>query len=152
MLSQISPRLKHSLVALLIKHMVPSVVTNTSVFQLALALLVHGERGIETIYEFRITPKYHDVRSFKVSAAAADKKGLSLNMNTFDGLIYVITDNFDVTINSQNDLKQTHALVSIFAQTNRSDEDNNEVKFPRVKQEESKSVGLRDTLHSIYND
>lgn len=72
-------------------------------------------------------------------------------MNTFDGLIYVITDNFDVTINSQNDLKQTHALVSIFAQTNRSDEDNNEVKFPRVKQEESKSVGLRDTLLSIYN-
>lgn len=34
-----------------------------------------------------------------------------------------MTDNFDVTINSQNGLKQTHAIDSIFAQANRSDED-----------------------------
>ena len=67
--------------------MVPSVVTNTPVFQLALALLVNRERVIETLHGFGITPKYHDVRRFKVSAAAGDKNGLSLNMNTFDGLI-----------------------------------------------------------------
>ena len=51
-------------------------------------------------------------------------------MNAFDGLIQVITDNFDATTNSQNGMKQTHALASIFAQANCSDEDNNEFKFP----------------------
>ena len=103
LLSQISPKLKDSLVALLINHMVTSVAANTfSMFQLALALLVNGKRVIETLHEFGITPTYHDIRRFKVSAAeAADKNRLSLNMNASDGLIQVITDNFDPAINSE---------------------------------------------------
>ena len=36
-------------------------------------------------------------------------------MNASDGLIEVITDNFDATINSQNCMKQTHALALILA-------------------------------------
>ena len=89
---------------------------------------------------------------FKAFAAApADKNGLSLNMNVSDGLIQVVTDNFDATINSQNGMKQTHALASIFAQANCSDEDNNKFKFPHLKQEEIKSVTLRDIPLSIYN-
>ena len=96
---------------------------------------------IETLHKFGIIPTYHEVRRFKVSvAAAADKNGLSLNMNASDGLIQVITDNFDATINSQNGMKETHASASIFAQANCSDEDNKEFKFPRLKQEEAKSV------------
>ena len=112
--------------------MVTSVAANTiSMLQLALALLVNGKRVIETLQEFGITPIHHEVRRFKVSApAAADKNGLSLNMNSSDGLIEIMTDNFDATINSQNGMKQTHALASIFAQANCSDEDNNEFKFP----------------------
>ena len=91
---------------------------------------------IETLHEFGITPTYHEVKRFKVSAAAAgDKNGLSLNMNDSDSLIQVITDNFDATINSQNGMKQTHVLASIVAQANYSDEDNNKLKFPRLKQE-----------------
>ena len=54
-------------------------------------------------------------------------------MNASDGLIPIIIDNFDATVNSQNGMKQTHALVSMFAQTNCSDKDNNEFKFPRLK-------------------
>ena len=133
--------------------MVTSVAANTFVMlQLALALLVNGKRVIETLHEFWITPTHHEVRRFKVSAAAAaDKNGLPLNMNAFDGLIQVITDNFDATINSQNGMKQTHALASIFAQANCSDEDNNEFKFPWLRQEEVKSVALRDMPLSIYN-
>ena len=72
-------------------------------------------------------------------------------MNASDGLIQIIIDNFDATVNSQNGMKQTHALVSMFAQTNCSDKDNNEFKFPRLKLEEIKSVVLRDFPLSIYN-
>ena len=117
--------------------MVTSVATNTfSMLQLALALLVNGKRVIETLYKFGITPTYHKVRRFKVSAAAADKNRLSLNMNVSqvasDSLIQVVTDNFGAIINSQNDMKQTHALALIFAQANCSDEDSNEFKSPRL--------------------
>ena len=117
LLSQISPKLKYSLVVLLINNIVTSVAGNTfSMLQLALALLANGKRVIETLHEFEITPTHHEVRRFKDSAAAAaDKTGLSLNMNASDGLIQVIADNYDATINSQNGMKQTHALASIFA-------------------------------------
>ena len=132
--------------------MVTSVAANTfSLLQLVLALLANGKRVIETLHEFGIAPTYHEVRRFKVSAAAgADTNGLSLNMNASDGLIQVITDNFDAAINSQNGMKQTQALASIFAQANCSDEDN-DFKFPRLKQGEIKSVALRDIPLSIYN-
>ena len=153
LLSQISPKLKDSLVALSINHVVTSIAANTfSMLQLALALLVNGKRVIETLHEFGITPTYHEVRRFMISAAAAaDKNGLFLNMNASDGLIQVITDNSVATINSQNGMKQTHALASIFAQANCSEEDNNEFKFARLKQELVKSVALRDIPLSIYN-
>ena len=69
--------------------------------------------------------KLRKVRRFKVFiAAAADKNGLSLNINASDGLIQVITDNFDARLNSQNGMKQIRGLVSIFALANCSDEDN----------------------------
>ena len=150
LLSQISTKLQDSLVAMLINHMVTSVPANTfSVWQLA--LVVNGKRVIKTPHEFGIAPRYHEVRKFKVfAAAAADKNVLSLNMNASDGLIQVITDNFDAGINSENAMKQTHALVSVFAQANCSDEDNNEFKFPRLKQDEIKRVALRDFLLSHY--
>ena len=113
---------------------------------------VNGKRVVEDPHEFGITPTYHEVKKFKVSAAAAaDKNGLCLKMNAYDGLIQVITDNFDATINSQNRMKQTHALASIFAQANFSNEDNNEFKFLRQKQEEVKSVVIRDIPLSICN-
>ena len=49
-------------------------------------------------------------------------------------------------------MKQTHALASIYAQENCSHEDNNELKFPRLRQKETKCVTLRDSPLSIYND
>ena len=73
-----------------------------------------------------------------------------LNMNASDGLIQVITDNFDTANNSQNGMKQTHALASIFAEANCSDEDN-DFKFPPLKQEEIKSTALRDISLSVYS-
>ena len=80
--------------------MVTSVAANTfSMLQLVSALLVNGKRVIQTPHEFGMTPTYQEVRRFKFSApAAADKNALSLNMNVSDGLIQVITDNFDATI------------------------------------------------------
>ena len=53
---------------------------------------------------------------FSAAAAAADKNGLILNAS--DGLIQVMIDNFDAIINSQNGMKQTHALALIFAKGN----------------------------------
>ena len=141
MLSQIFAKLKDSLVALL----------NTfSMLQLALALLVNGKRVIETLHEFGITPTYHELRRLKASAVAADKNESPLNMNASDGLIQVITDNF-AAINSENGMKQTHALASIFAQAKYSDEDNNEFKFSRPKQGEIKSGAVRNLPLSIYS-
>ena len=54
---------------------------------------------------------------------------LPLNMNASDALIQIITDNFDATVNSQNGMKQTHALALIFAQANSSNENNNDLNF-----------------------
>ena len=73
---------------------------------------------------------------FSAAAAAADKNGLILNAS--DGLIQVIIDNFDAIINSQNGMKQTHALALIFARTNCFHEGNKKFKFPPLKQEETK--------------
>ena len=61
-------------------------------------------------------------------------------MNSSDSLIDVITDNFDATINSQNGMKQTHALALIFARTNCFHEGNKKFKFPPLKQEETKTL------------
>ena len=111
--------------------MVTGFVANTfSMLQLALLLLVNGKRVIETLHKFEIPLTYHEVRRFQVPLAAADKNGLSLNMNASDGLIQVITANFDAIIILKNGVKQTRALASIFAQANCSDEGNNKFKFP----------------------
>ena len=58
LLFQISPKLKYSLVALLIKDMATSVAENTfSTLQLSLALLVNNKRVIKTLHKFGITPR-----------------------------------------------------------------------------------------------
>ena len=60
------------------------------ILQVALALLVNDKRVIETLLKFGITSTYHEFRRIKASsAAAADKNGLSSNLNAFDGLIQV---------------------------------------------------------------
>ena len=68
-------------------------------------------------------------------------------MNASDSLAEVITDNFDATINYQNSMKQTHALLALtFARTNCFHEDNNTYKFPPLKQQEIKIVRFLDFL------
>ena len=121
------------------------------ILQVALALLVNDKRVIETLLKFGITSTYHEFRRIKASsAAAADKNGLSSNMNPFDGLIQVITDKVDAAISPHNAMKQTHALASAYARANYSVKYKNEFKSSRLKQEEIKSVVFRDIPLSIH--
>ena len=152
LLSEISPKLRGSLAGILINHIVTSVTSgNFSMLQLALALLVRDKRVIERLHEFGVTTTYHEVRRFKASAAAAqDKNGSSLDMDASDGLVQAISDYFDATIHSQNGIKQTHALATIFAQANACEKDNHQFKFTRLKQEEVKSVKLKDVPLCMY--
>ena len=119
--------------------------------QVELVLLVNDKRVIEILLKFGVTSTYHEFRRIKSSSAtAADKNGLSSNMNAFDGLFQVITDNVDAAISSHNAMKQTHALASAYAQANYSVKYKNEFKSRRLKQEEIKSLAFRDIPLSIH--
>ena len=119
--------------------------------QVELVLLVNDKRVIEILLKFGVTSTYHEFRRIKASSAtAADKNGLSSNMNAFDGLLQVITDNVDAAISSHNAMKQTHALASAYAQANYSVKYKNEFKSRRLKQEEIKSLAFRDIPLSIH--
>ena len=57
-----------------------------------------------------------EVRRFKISAAHQTSEQKTVPLDSNDGLIQGISDNFDTNLSTQNELKQTHSLATIIVQ------------------------------------
>ena len=70
-----------------------------------------------------------------------------------DGLIQVVSDNFDANISSQNGLVSTHALAMLLTVTDddRSSETKPIETFPRLNAMERKEIQIEDTPVLRYN-
>ena len=88
-------------------------------FQGVLGFVVHHKHIIEHLHEYRVTSPYHEVRRFKISSAASNTEISRLtDFDVKNGLIQVISDNFEAHIHTQNGLKQTNGMVTIGPQSN----------------------------------
>jgi hypothetical protein len=125
----------------MVAHIITSaILSKPTMLQVALGVLAHDKKLIEHLHDYGITSTYQEVRRYKVSAAVSSGS-LSLNLQSSDGLIQIISDNFDAHIHSQNGMKQTNGLATIITQSvsgsnNRTDFN---PKIPRLREEELKS-------------
>ena len=147
LLSLISPKFSMKVVAL-ISGMVSTISkSKTSILQVALGLLVHEKRLIEHLYEYGVVASYDEVRRFKISSAAENR--VQLKLESRNGLIQGISDNFDAHLNTQNGLKQTHSLATIITQQSRQNPVRRE-PIKRLKKSELSKLPLEDIEMKIY--
>ena len=146
LLSTITSRFHNSLAAAMVGNIVKGIVTKRHTkLQLSLGILVREKKLIEHLHEYGITSTYQEVRRFKISAAVAgENQTTDAKLNSTDGLIQAISDNFDAHIHSQNGLKETHVLATIITQPVTSIKVAHRNPIPRLKQEQLKSVKLQD--------
>ena len=112
--------LKKSVPAAMISSIITSIITTKpTMFQGGLGFVVHHKHVIEHLHEYRVTSPYHEVRRFKISSAASNTEISRLtDFDVKNGLIQVISDNFEAHIHTQNELKQTNGMVTIGPQSN----------------------------------
>ena len=118
LLSKISDKLNHTMPVALIGSIITNIVTNQSTtLQIALAVVINRKSLIKQLYNFRVTCSYVEVLHFKSSATVAAVKDTNIRGmdNSSNGLVQVVSDNFDATISSQNGLRSTHSLAMLLA-------------------------------------
>ena len=118
--------------------------------QVALGLFVREKKIIQFLNEFGVTSSYDEVRRFKISAAHQTSKQKTVPLDSNDGLIQGISDNFDANLSTQNGLKQTHSLATIIVQ--HSDQPHTEKRdpIPRLMTSELATVELNEPELKIY--
>ena len=132
----VSVKLEDSLPALMVGHIVTSVLKDQSTdLQLANGVLLRSSKAILSyMHDFRITCTYDEVLQFKKSAAiaATDKKSMQGLQDLSNGMSQAIIDNFDVDIHSPNSKLSTHSLGVIITQTPQ-DTHEEDIFIPRLK-------------------
>ena len=146
LLTLVSPKLSDTKLLSLISSMVTSKATsNFTMLLVAIGLLVQEKRLTQQLYEYRVTSSYDEVRKFKISAAAATtNKGSELNLNSKNGLIQGISDNFDAHLSTQNGLKQTHSLANIVTQFGNTGDGVSREPIERLRKEQLSTITLQD--------
>ena len=146
LLSLISPGLHNTQKAALIGNIVTSEVTSgTSMLQVALGLLVREKKLIEHLHEYGVVASYDEVRRLKISAATISNSPImDRSLDTKQGLIQGISDNFDANLCTQNGLKQTHSLATIITQHPATENSSIRQPIPRLKKEKLSSVKIED--------
>ena len=128
----------------MIGNIVTSVMTKRfPKLQLAFSVLASDRKLIEHLHEYGITSKNQKFWRFKVSAAALSDNN-DKEVRTRDGLIQIVADNFDARIHSQNGLKEIRNMATIITQPAHK-YDPSKTPIPRLKQENLKSVELKET-------
>lgn len=116
LLAKLSKNLNHTARAALIGNIVSSVINNCYTdLQVSLGVVIGKKALIQDLYHFGVSCSYEEVLRFEDSAAAAavrDTKLMGISAED-DGLIQVVSDNFDANISSQNGLVSTHALAML---------------------------------------
>jgi len=143
LLDKLSDKFHYDTAAALIGNIISSVLTNRpTALQIALGIVLNTRSLIEQFYNFHVTCSYDEVLRFKASAAAVacqdiELLGLSANKN---GLIQVLSDNFDANISSQNGLISTHVLAILVTAADKYRRERVKPEFfPRLAAEEMKT-------------
>ena len=143
LLSAVSFKLSESNFLSLLGSMITSKVTSrVTMLQVAIGLLVHEKILIQDLYDYGVTSSYDEIRRFKISAAVSEKNR-STNFDSALGLVQGSSDNFDVSLSTQNGLKQTHSLATIITQYG-GHEDKGREKITRLKKEELPKVKIQN--------
>ena len=119
LLSHISPSLIKSLPAAMTGYIITSIITTKqTMLQVGLGLVAHHKPINEHLHKYRVTSTYHEVHRFKISSAVSNTESSRLTgFHAKNGLIQVISDNFDAHIHTQNGLKQTNGMATIVTQS-----------------------------------
>ena len=119
LLSRILPNLEKSLPAAMIGSIITSIITmKPTMLQVGLGLVANHKPIIEHIHEYRVTSTYHEVRRFKMSSPVSNTESSGLaGFDAKNGLIQVISENFDAHIHTRNGLKQTNGMAIIATQS-----------------------------------
>ena len=148
LLSLITPNLDKMLSAAMIGHIVHGAFTgSTSMLQLSIGHLLREKKLMERIFKHGISASQHEVRRFKISAAASEVNK-DQKLNASDGLIHYISDTFDANISWQNGLQQTHGLASIVTPLSASLLETNDCIIKRIS--ESTKAALHDDTIGNY--
>ena len=109
-----------------------------------LTFIPYHKSTIKHVHEFAITSKYYEFRKFRAFAAVHnDNKTTFGNIKVENGLIQVVSGNFDIHIHSWNDLNQIHGIATILAQSSTVNQHHTEsLPIRRVKQEQLKDIKL----------
>lgn len=142
LLSIVSPNLSDRNFLSLLGSMITSKVTSkVTMLQVAIGLLVNEKILIQDLYDYGVTSSYDEIRRFKISAAVS-KQNQAKRFDSKLGLVQGSSDNFDVALNTQNGLKQTHSLATIITQHGGRDS-NTRGQIPRLKKEELSKVKVQ---------
>ena len=104
--------------------------------------MIRDKKLIEHLHEYEITSTY------KISAAVeSDEKYKELQSS--DGFIQEVSDNFDALIYSQNELRETYRFVTIITQP-QSKPSLSRNPISRLKQEKLKSVKITEVKMKYF--
>ena len=74
--------------------------------------MAHHTPIIEHLLEYSVTYTYHEGRRFKISSVVSNTENSRLTgFDARNGLIQVISDNFDARIHIRNGLKKPNGMV-----------------------------------------
>ena len=151
-LQLISPKFsENSKVISLISSIIATISSSkTSMLQVALGLFINEKKLIQHLYEYGITSSYDEVLRFKVSAAYASRNQQH-HLDSSNGLIQGITDNFDTNLCTPNGLKQTHSLATIIVQHQLLHIDHKRKAIPRLKKHAISKVPIESIPMQIYS-
>ena len=93
--------------------------------QIGLGLVARSRNVIEYLYDSRINSHitihicstFQETRCFKVSAAVSNRNSSAQELEVENGLIQVVSNNFNANRNTQNGIKQTNGISTIVSQT-----------------------------------
>ena len=81
--------------------------------QIDLGLVARSRDVIKHLHAYGVCSTYQETHHFKVSAAVNNRKSLAQELKAKNGLIQVLSDNFNSNTNIQNGIKQTNGMATM---------------------------------------
>lgn len=151
LLSALHPKLDRSLPALLIGNIITSIINNSyTQLQLALGLYMNSARKVKVLHDFHVSCSYDEVSRFKTSAAMYVQRNPSKQLSSQNGLVQIVSDNFDLKLATQNCLQQTHSLAIIATSSNTSSQQKLDNSITRLKKTELTGVQYQQNHIDFY--
>ena len=117
LLSLISDKFIFSLPTVIIGSIVDSTILYIpTMLQIGLGLVPPSRDAIENLHDYGLCSTYQETRRFKFSAAVNNGKSSAQKLRAENGLLQLVSDNFNADINIQNGIKQINGIATIVTQ------------------------------------